>query len=86
MKEDKDNSLLIAPDIVLDLLKEFYNEKKIKSKEQSKIIFINFSSNYFKKKLYHNNNNNNNSLGCGRETPVSEVFPHYDSRVLTVFL
>ncbi len=35
---DKDNSLLIDPDIVLDLLKEFYNEKKIKSKEQSTIF------------------------------------------------
>lgn len=34
---ENDNSLLIDPDIVLDLLKEFYNEKKIKSKEQSKI-------------------------------------------------
>jgi hypothetical protein len=33
---ENDNSLLIDPDIVLDLLKEFYNEKKIKSKEQSK--------------------------------------------------
>jgi hypothetical protein len=34
---ENDNSLLIDPDIVLDLLKDFYNEKKIKSKEQSKI-------------------------------------------------
>jgi len=38
---ENDNSLLIDPDIVLDLLKDFYNEKKIKSKEQSKIKFIN---------------------------------------------
>jgi hypothetical protein len=40
-REDKENSLIIDPDMVLDLLKEFYNEKKIKSKEQSK--FFNFN-------------------------------------------
>ena len=39
---DKENYLIIDPDIVLDLLKEFYNEKKIKSKEQSNYKIINF--------------------------------------------
>lgn len=32
------NSLQIDPDVVLDLLKEFYLEKKNKAKEQCKII------------------------------------------------
>jgi len=44
------NSLEIDPDIVLDLLKEFYLEKKNKAKEQCKFEFsfskayINFSN------------------------------------------
>ena len=39
---DKENYLIIDPDIVLDLLKEFYNEKKIKSKEQCNYKIINY--------------------------------------------
>jgi hypothetical protein len=38
--KEKENSLVIDPDVVLELLKEFYNEKKIKSKEQSNFHFI----------------------------------------------
>jgi hypothetical protein len=34
------NSLQIDPDIVLDLLKEFYLEKKNKAKEQCKNFFL----------------------------------------------
>jgi hypothetical protein len=35
------NSLQIDPDIVLDILKDFYLEKKNKAKEQCKIICLN---------------------------------------------
>ncbi len=41
------NSLQIDPDIVLDLLKEFYLEKKNKAKEQCNFNFIYLSIHTF---------------------------------------
>ena len=45
IKQGNGNSLIIDPDAILELLKEFFNEKKIKSKEQSNqlTLLINFS-------------------------------------------
>jgi hypothetical protein len=47
--DEKEKSFEIDPDCVIELLEEFYNEKKINSKDQSKILkFIyNTSEGYY---------------------------------------